>query len=262
MYVESQVVNTHRCVCCWLPLGAGVWGGLLGVEAWSRRVSSKRAQRGLAAVRHALLLCPGVASIPPVPPLESQSLHTTLRHPPTHQPPPPPQRRGHHADPHTCPHPLKHCALTPPPPTHTHPTPCSAVGTTLSHEVTKRFGLEGLPEGTIHIKLNGHAGQSLGAWLCHGITLELEGDANDYVGKVGAEGQSVGCWLQPPPALAGGAAAVAANASIPPPAAAPTAAGASAAARSSRLSLPPARRLPAGPVWRRDCCLPSPRVHF
>lgn len=32
--------------------------------------------------------------------------------------------------------------------------------------------------------LQGHAGQSLGAWLCHGITLELEGDANDYVGKV------------------------------------------------------------------------------
>ena len=59
-----------------------------------------------------------------------------------------------------------------------------AVGTTLSHEVTKRFGQAGLPEGTIHLKLNGHAGQSLGAWLCHGITLELEGDANDYVGKV------------------------------------------------------------------------------
>ena len=57
------------------------------------------------------------------------------------------------------------------------------MGTTLSHEVTKRFGLEGLPEGTIHIKLTGHAGQSLGAWLCAGITLELEGDANDYVGK-------------------------------------------------------------------------------
>ncbi|KAL4421584.1 hypothetical protein ABPG75_010875, partial [Micractinium tetrahymenae] len=58
-----------------------------------------------------------------------------------------------------------------------------AVGTTLSHEVTKRFGQAGLPEGTVHIKLQGHAGQSMGAWLCHGITLELEGDANDYVGK-------------------------------------------------------------------------------
>ena len=60
----------------------------------------------------------------------------------------------------------------------------SATGTTLSHEVTKRFGEAGLPDGTIHIKLNGHAGQSLGAWLCKGITLELEGDSNDYVGKV------------------------------------------------------------------------------
>jgi hypothetical protein len=59
-----------------------------------------------------------------------------------------------------------------------------AVGTTLSHEVTKRFGAAGLPDDTIHIKLSGHAGQSLGAWLCKGITIELEGDANDYVGKV------------------------------------------------------------------------------
>lgn len=58
-----------------------------------------------------------------------------------------------------------------------------AVGTTLSHEVTKRFGEAGLPDDTIHIMLTGHAGQSLGAWLCRGITLELEGDANDYVGK-------------------------------------------------------------------------------
>ncbi|KAL6762553.1 hypothetical protein V8C86DRAFT_1824990 [Haematococcus lacustris] len=58
-----------------------------------------------------------------------------------------------------------------------------AVGTTLSHEVTKLFGEAGLPDDTIHVKLSGHAGQSLGAWLCRGITLELEGDANDYVGK-------------------------------------------------------------------------------
>ncbi len=50
--------------------------------------------------------------------------------------------------------------------------------------MTKRFGERGLPDGTIHVKLNGHAGQSMGAWLCKGITLELEGDANDYVGKV------------------------------------------------------------------------------
>ena len=59
----------------------------------------------------------------------------------------------------------------------------SAVGTILSHEVTKRYSEAGLPDGTVHIKLTGHAGQSLGAWLCKGVTLELEGDANDYVAK-------------------------------------------------------------------------------
>ncbi|XVF53410.1 hypothetical protein PTKIN_Ptkin05aG0097500 [Pterospermum kingtungense] len=58
-----------------------------------------------------------------------------------------------------------------------------AVGTMLSHEVTKRYHLAGLPAGTIHIKLLGSAGQSLGAFLCPGIMLELEGDSNDYVGK-------------------------------------------------------------------------------
>lgn len=50
-------------------------------------------------------------------------------------------------------------------------------------QVTKRFGSAGLPRSTIHVRLTGHAGQSMGAWLCPGITLELEGDANDYVGK-------------------------------------------------------------------------------
>ena len=58
-----------------------------------------------------------------------------------------------------------------------------AVGTMLSHEVTKRYKSVGLPADTIHVKLNGSAGQSLGAFLCSGITLELEGDSNDYVGK-------------------------------------------------------------------------------
>lgn len=58
-----------------------------------------------------------------------------------------------------------------------------AVGTMLSHEVTKRYNLAGLPADTIHIKLTGSAGQSLGAFLCPGIMLELEGDSNDYVGK-------------------------------------------------------------------------------
>ncbi len=57
------------------------------------------------------------------------------------------------------------------------------VGTMLSHEVAKATKGEGLPEDTIKIKLHGSAGQSLGAWLAAGITIEVEGDANDYVGK-------------------------------------------------------------------------------
>ena len=57
------------------------------------------------------------------------------------------------------------------------------VGTMLGHEVTKRYRGEGLPEGTIDITLLGSAGQSFGAFLPPGITLRLEGDANDYVGK-------------------------------------------------------------------------------
>ena len=57
------------------------------------------------------------------------------------------------------------------------------VGAMLSGEVAKRYGHIGLPDDTIHIKLTGTAGQSFGAWLAHGVTMELEGDANDYVGK-------------------------------------------------------------------------------
>ena len=57
------------------------------------------------------------------------------------------------------------------------------VGTMLSHEVVKHHGEEGLPDGTIHGRFTGSAGQSFGAWLAQGITLELAGDANDYVGK-------------------------------------------------------------------------------
>ncbi|EGF24218.1 glutamate synthase large subunit [Rhodopirellula baltica] len=57
------------------------------------------------------------------------------------------------------------------------------VGTILSHEIAKRHGQAGLPDDTIHIDLTGSAGQSLGAFLAHGVTIELEGDANDYVGK-------------------------------------------------------------------------------
>src|SRR5262245_6515587 len=57
------------------------------------------------------------------------------------------------------------------------------VGTILGSELTRRFGPEGLPEDTIHLHFQGSAGQSFGAFLAPGITLELEGDANDYVGK-------------------------------------------------------------------------------
>ncbi len=57
------------------------------------------------------------------------------------------------------------------------------VGTILSHEIAKVHGQGGLPTDTIHIDLKGSAGQSLGAFLAHGVTIELEGDANDYVGK-------------------------------------------------------------------------------
>ncbi|HET6667245.1 MAG TPA: glutamate synthase-related protein, partial [Intrasporangium sp.] len=57
------------------------------------------------------------------------------------------------------------------------------VGTMLGHEVTKRYRGEGLPDGTIDITFTGSAGQSFGAFVPSGITLRLEGDANDYVGK-------------------------------------------------------------------------------
>jgi glutamate synthase (NADPH/NADH) large chain len=57
------------------------------------------------------------------------------------------------------------------------------VGTVLGYEVSKRYGAEGLPEDTIRIHFNGSAGQSFGAFVPRGITLTLEGDANDYVGK-------------------------------------------------------------------------------
>jgi glutamate synthase (NADPH/NADH) large chain len=57
------------------------------------------------------------------------------------------------------------------------------VGTILGHEVTKKYGGDGLPDGTIDLTFIGSAGQSFGAFLPPGITLRLEGDANDYVGK-------------------------------------------------------------------------------
>ena len=56
-------------------------------------------------------------------------------------------------------------------------------GTMLSGKLAKRYGHAGLPDDSIFIKARGTAGQSLGAWLAHGITIELAGEGNDYVGK-------------------------------------------------------------------------------
>ncbi|MBT7443093.1 MAG: glutamate synthase large subunit [Methylococcales bacterium] len=58
-----------------------------------------------------------------------------------------------------------------------------SAGALLSGEVATRYGSAGLPEGTLHVKLSGVAGQSFGTFLAKGITFELEGDGNDYVGK-------------------------------------------------------------------------------
>ena len=73
-----------------------------------------------------------------------------------------------------------------------------AVGTRLSALVTAQFGMSGLADGHIHVKLRGSAGQSLGAFLCRGITLEVMGEANDYVGK----GLSGGTIVVRPPVSA------------------------------------------------------------
>jgi glutamate synthase (NADPH/NADH) large chain len=66
-----------------------------------------------------------------------------------------------------------------------------AVGTMLGHEVTLRYGERGLPADTIELRLSGSAGQSLGAFLPPGITIRLDGDSNDYVGKGLSGGQIV-----------------------------------------------------------------------
>ena len=57
------------------------------------------------------------------------------------------------------------------------------VGTILGSEITRRHGVEGLPEDTVKLNFKGSAGQSFGAFIPKGVTLTLEGDANDYVGK-------------------------------------------------------------------------------
>ena len=66
----------------------------------------------------------------------------------------------------------------------------------LSGEVARRYGHEGLPDDTIYVSLTGAAGQSFGAWVAHGVTLDLVGEANDYVGK----GLSGGRLVVRPPA--------------------------------------------------------------
>ena len=58
-----------------------------------------------------------------------------------------------------------------------------AFGTQLSTTIAKTHGSAGLPDNTIHIRCTGSGGQSMGFLLARGITLELEGDANDYIGK-------------------------------------------------------------------------------
>jgi glutamate synthase (NADPH/NADH) large chain len=76
-------------------------------------------------------------------------------------------------------------------------------GAMLSGRVAERYGHAGLPDDTIHIRARGTAGQSLGAWLAHGVTIELAGEANDYVGK----GLSGGRIVVYPPVDSGLAAA-------------------------------------------------------
>jgi glutamate synthase (NADPH/NADH) large chain len=73
-------------------------------------------------------------------------------------------------------------------------------GTMLSHEIAKRYGHEGLPEDTIHVRLAGSAGQSFGAFLARGVTLDLVGDTNDYCGK-GLSGGRI--TVQPSPKFRG-----------------------------------------------------------
>ena len=69
------------------------------------------------------------------------------------------------------------------------------VGAMISNFVTRLHGLQGLPHDTVHLRFKGSAGQSFGAWLAPGLTMELNGDSNDYVGK----GLSGGCIIIYPP---------------------------------------------------------------
>jgi glutamate synthase (NADPH/NADH) large chain len=74
------------------------------------------------------------------------------------------------------------------------------VGTMLSWNVAKRYGLDGLPDGTIHVRFAGSAGQSFGAFLARGITLDLIGETNDYCGKGLSGGRII---VQPSPKFRG-----------------------------------------------------------
>lgn len=70
------------------------------------------------------------------------------------------------------------------------------LGTMLSYEVSKRYGRDGLPDDTIELKLRGHAGQSMAFTLAKGITMTVEGDANDYTGK-GLSGGKIAVFPAP-----------------------------------------------------------------
>ena len=70
-----------------------------------------------------------------------------------------------------------------------------SLGTMLSYRISKKWGEAGLPDDTIRLNLTGHAGQSMGAFLARGVTINLEGDANDYVGKGLSGGRIV---IRPP----------------------------------------------------------------
>jgi glutamate synthase (NADPH/NADH) large chain len=74
------------------------------------------------------------------------------------------------------------------------------VGTMLSYEIAKRYGHEGLPDDTVHVRLAGSAGQSFGAFLAKGVWLDLRGDTNDYCGK-GLSGGRIS--VQPSPKFRG-----------------------------------------------------------
>jgi glutamate synthase (NADPH) large chain len=74
------------------------------------------------------------------------------------------------------------------------------VGTMLSNQIATRYGAQGLPNGTIHVKFNGTSGQSFAAFLAKGITFELTGEGNDYVGKGLCGGRII---IKPPTAFRG-----------------------------------------------------------